>query len=422
MFRRQEAAPLMEAAYEEMAEASWQAAIQVNVPMMVRNFIVEVDPSNENAKTTSYDDFQSLCQHVTEILGPAGHTKSAGDSGLLTTADEDHEFGFASGRFTWINVCHSSAAEVSRLGALCGLHTLTVEDVTTDHQEKCELFLSLGYMYCVIESEDVDGKTVPVHVIVSDRWVLTFHDNDCCAVRDTLHRLNAEYGSLMRSSVSKDQVAPTNCPSAPVWVLYSLLDMDIDYMIPGCENLVGQAMEMDQLVFLVSSKEQADVLRRLSVSRSSIYGLKQRIFARQRLLAVLLSTSVETFVPSSVKFYLRDVCDHVIWCDNRLNFADQVLSLANNNYLACINTEAICIANNTNTIMRKFTVATLVFTSYMVVISMWGMNVMVPWRDNGVNEDLTPFFGIVLGFGCGLLLIYFTYHWWDKRREKRHHW
>jgi len=29
--------------------------------------------------------------------------------------------------------------------------------------------------------------------------------------------------------------------------------MDIDYMIPGCENLVGQAMEMDQLVFLVSS-------------------------------------------------------------------------------------------------------------------------------------------------------------------------
>ena len=43
---------------------------------------------------------------------------------------------------------------------------------------------------------------------------------------------------------------------------------------------------------------------------------------------------------------------------NRLNFADQVLSLANSNYLACINLDVTRIANNTNTIMRKLTVAT----------------------------------------------------------------
>eukprot|EP00669_Euglena_mutabilis_P008245 TRINITY_DN3342_c0_g1_i1.p1 TRINITY_DN3342_c0_g1~~TRINITY_DN3342_c0_g1_i1.p1 ORF type:complete len:226 (-),score=44.05 TRINITY_DN3342_c0_g1_i1:268-849(-) len=193
-------------------------------------------------------------------------------------------------------------------------------------------------------------------------------------------------------------------------------------MIPGCENLVGQAMEMDELVFLVSSQEQADVLRRLSVSRSSIYGLKQRVFARQRILAVLLSTSVETFVPSSMKFYLRDVCDHVIWCDNRLNFADQVLSLASSNYLTAIDNETTRIANNNNTLMRKFTVAELLFFNYLNIVGMWGMNVKVPWGDDGVDENYGPFYGLVLGPGIFFLLIYFMYDWWDKRREKRHYW
>lgn len=59
--------------------------------------------------------------------------------------------------------------------------------------------------------------------------------------------------------------------SQPFQQLYSLSHGLFSMIFPSHSCVLGPWLR----------QEQADVLRRLSVSRSSIYGLKQRVFARR---------------------------------------------------------------------------------------------------------------------------------------------
>jgi len=415
-----------------------RVTVDPSAPMAMRSFIATVDPATALTTVTEFDDFSSLSKALPEALASDGSPAArgplrardtfrglesalrAGDQkGLAVTPVTEFDVSSSSAPaprlFTWINVFNCAASEVSRLGSLCGLHPLTVEDIGADHHEKCELFLSLRYVHCVIEAEEANERVVPVHVILSDRWVLTLHEDDCSAVGETRRRLDDECHAARRA-LAKGQLS--NGPRSPSWVLYSLLDAVVESMVPECEKLVAQAMEIDRRVFETPG-ESEDVLRRLSARRARVYALKQRVFARQRLLAGVLSPSVEFFVPVGVKVYLRDLCDHVTWCDTRLNFADQVLSLANSNSLACMGIEAGRIAFNTNSLMRKLTAAVFIFTPWMVMVSLFGTDINVPFQ---TDPSTTPFWGLNLGFGIPSFIVYFIYHVWDERLKKQHRW
>jgi len=370
------------------------------------NFVAEVDPSTCSINAVQFDTTENIETRLREVI-------SKKDEG-------------AADRFWWINGCRCPANAIAHFGSLCGLHHLTLEDIASESNEKSEIFSSQRYMYSVIHSEDLDGVEVPIHVILSKRWILTLHDSDCSAVHDALHRLTEECNVAARRTSSKapasalSQQAPgPTCPNTPAWVLYSLLDVDTDIMIPCCERLVSQALELDQLVFLVTIRDEEDVLRRISWALSGIHTMKERVFARQRLLATLLSASATPFITPALKFYIRDACDHAVMCENRLSFADQVLSMANSNFLACISIEAAYIANNTNSIMRKLTAMGVIFSPYMMIVSFFGMNCLVPFK---YDDSTAPFWGIVIFCGVMSFVLYISYHIYDERKKKQHFW
>eukprot|EP00667_Euglena_gracilis_P014196 EG_transcript_14682 len=261
--------------------------------------------------------------------------------------------------FTWVSFQTTSPEYIARLGRECRLHSLTIDDITNDAYEKTEPFQRRGYTYCMIDSEDMYGNNAHIHICLFRGWVLTIHNRPSTAIQQTLDRLEDEFSFQSRSDVDLQSGLHTLAHTS--WIPYTLADLDVDWMMETAEMLVQEAQETDQLMLRTSSKEQPDVLRRISLARSRIYTQRQRNFSKQRLLMVLASSGSESFVAPQMKLYLRDVDDHIQCCSQRLNFAQDVLSQASNNYVACISIEEAQLANRMNILLGRLTLLTVVF-------------------------------------------------------------
>ena len=167
----------------------------------------------------------------------------------------------------------------------------------------------------MVDTEDIRGNNARIQVVIFRDFVLTLHDQPSAAVHMTLTRLEEDFWTEPEKNPTtplfSHPIQPGSPPTeaayrmvAPAWILHSLLDVDVDWMMPGSEYLVQEAEEVDQLVFIASSNEQSDVLRRISLARSRIHSLKQRIFSKQRLLMVLGSATTGQFIPPQVKVWL----------------------------------------------------------------------------------------------------------------------
>eukprot|EP00667_Euglena_gracilis_P011883 EG_transcript_12169 len=317
--------------------------------------------------------------------------------------------------FTWVNLRTTDAQQISQLGELCGLHSLTIEDIITDSYEKCELYHRRGYLYCMVDSQDIRGNSAFIHVLLFHDWVFTIHDRESAAIFFAVGRLQEEVGGASGNpSFTSPLAAAPRYTGSPAWVLYNLLDVDVDWLLPVVEQQVQEAREVDELVFVTASEEQPAVLRRISHARSRIHGLKQRTFAKQRLLMVVSSASTELFIPVQVKLYLRDICDHIMWCAQQLNSADEILVQANNNYLACVSIEAARLSNRTNSLMKHLAFLATIFVPFTLVAGLMGMNVRIPFQE---VPHTGPFWGIVAFFGLFCVGCYATFYHVDRRKR-----
>eukprot|EP00667_Euglena_gracilis_P007605 EG_transcript_7682 len=353
------------------------------------------EPPTTSAKTSCVSSSEILrtinrLDAFPPLPSPSSH--SAGTAGALEMEAMLREPGMDAPTkgFAWVSLQTSNPEYIARLGRECRLHSLTVEDITNDVFEKAEPFHRRGYTYCMIASEDIYGNEVHIHVCLFRGWVLTIHNRPSTAIQQALDRLEDEFSSDSRADI--DQQSGLHTLAHTSWIPYTLVDLDVDWMMETAELLVQEAQETEQLMLRTSSKEQPDVLRRITVARSRIYTQRQRNFSKQRLLMVLSSCANESFIAPQMKLYLRDVYDHIQCCSQRLNFAQEVLSQANSNYVALISIEEAHLANRMNILLGRLTLITVVFIPFNVSAGLFGMNVQVPMRD---IPGLGPWCGIV---------------------------
>uniref|UniRef100_A0A7S1JBE5 Magnesium transporter n=2 Tax=Eutreptiella gymnastica TaxID=73025 RepID=A0A7S1JBE5_9EUGL len=388
-------------------------------------FAVEVRPHARQIKALQLPDFNALKAYLLMMTSAAPAANGAGGSpcgpGNGVSPDEG---------FTWVDMQCTSPDQITQLGKACNLHSLTIEDIIDDAYEKTETFSRRGYLYCMVDSEDIRGNTARIHILLFKHWAFTIHDCPAAAINQTLARLDEDFlqqpeaPEYPQSPLTSPMLSLSSmCPSplqrgptvthkedisqrpvaVPAYVLHSILDVDVDMMTDSSDVLITEAEQVDQLVFIASSKEQSDVLRRISLARSRIHNLQQRSFSKQRLLMRLVSTLAGHFIPAQIKLYMRDVIDHIAWCSQRLDSGNEILAQANSNYLACISIEAAELSNRTNAMMQKLSLLATVVVPFTLVASLLGMNVRVPGQD---VDSTVPFWSIVGTFG-GICMVAF---------------
>jgi Mg2+ and Co2+ transporter CorA len=181
------------------------------------------------------------------------------------------------------------------------------------------------------------------------------------------------------------------------WILYAWLDNLVDMYIPVVDSFVLDVDSIDEMVFALQKSEQDDLLRRIGVSKRNIVTLSRLLLPKRKLTTYLISHT-GTFISDHVRFYLRDVMDHLEICLEKLEVARENLAQAHNNYMTKVQIDIFEASGRTDDLMNRITLMAAFWGPVNLIAGMWGMNVKVPGQ---IYNNLYPFFGLF----CSMTII-----------------
>lgn len=197
---------------------------------------------------------------------------------------QQHKYGNA-GCF-WIDVTDPTPGEMNSLARVFGIHPLTVEDIMTD--EECrDKFESFGnYHFIVYRTADYGDEakstyefnrgsggipTASFSIVLKQSCVLTFH-----RTRGLEHLGNVveRLSGLSTQFVDEEQLGKTGESQPSVitaaYIAYALVDDITDALTPEMRSTELEVDTVDELVLILSTKEQSDMLKRIGAARSKI--------------------------------------------------------------------------------------------------------------------------------------------------------
>ncbi|KAL7627106.1 hypothetical protein AAE478_003882 [Parahypoxylon ruwenzoriense] len=288
----------------------------------------------------------------------------------------------------WLNVNRPTEEEVRALCRAFGVHPLTIEDITTEEaREKIEIFPSYYFAsfrsFNVVQDEDgPDYEPYNIYVVVFREGTLSFSfqpNTHAAQVRKRISSLK-EYVSL-----SSD------------WICYALIDNIVDSFAPAIHRIELLTESIEDSVFSARPDDLNLFLRKLGGVRKNTLGLMRVLGGKADILRGFTKRCNENYKVTprmDIGMYLGDIQDHVVTMMTNLTHFEKILSRAHSNYLAQLTIDGISQGTKTNKGLSKITFLASFIVPLNVITGLFGMNVMVPWRD---VLNLNAFF-IILGF------------------------
>eukprot|EP00298_Acanthocystis_sp_HF-20_P014144 c20654_g1_i3.p1 GENE.c20654_g1_i3~~c20654_g1_i3.p1 ORF type:complete len:403 (+),score=149.07 c20654_g1_i3:246-1454(+) len=304
----------------------------------------------------------------------------------------------------WAHICVPSANDSIDITQAFKMHPLTVEDIcgADASREKLEVFRT--YLYFSIDCIDPSSDTpTRVHIVIFENCVLSFSRIYLQPIQNALDRVSTEISS--RSKRGEEWTSLL----AGDWILYFLIDGIIDDFIPEIKALHSEAETIDDLVYLMSPTERADLLRRIGTTLQRLRKLQPTFIVKEDILKKLcisqnVSTyeSLDKFVTADPKRYLMDVLDHIVEARHSLHFIEHLLETSAQNYLAQVSVEMTEASNRMAYQMARLSIVATFMLPLNLIAGLFGMNCNIPGRD---EDNLNTFFIIIGSMGLYMLFM-----------------
>ncbi|GGP05081.1 magnesium and cobalt transport protein CorA [Nonomuraea glycinis] len=282
--------------------------------------------------------------------------------------------------FLWIGLHEPTQEEFDLITGEVSLHPLAVEDAIHAHQRpKLErygdtLFIVLKPLLYMEETSDIEVGEI--NLFLGRDFVISVRHGQANPLGGVRRRIESDAGLLA---------------AGPAGVLYAICDEVVDTYSRVSHEIEGDLIALEHRVF---SGEHTDVT-------ADIYSLKREVLefrtAQDPLIPVLeeiVRGRVELCTANREQF--RDVLDHLLRVDARIDEYNELLTSVLNAHLALVGREQSAAAMQQNADMRK--------------ISSWAALVAVPTMIAGIygmNFDYMPELHWLLGypFSLGVMVV-----------------
>jgi len=289
-------------------------------------------------------------------------------------------------RMAWLGFYRPEPRELGELAALFDLPELAVEDAITAHQRpKFErygstLFVVLKAARYRDEAEEVEFGEV--HLFLGPNFAITVRHSESPDLSRVRRRLESDPELLAKGTEA---------------VLYAILDAVVDGYSPVVAGLANDIDEIETEVF----RGDPGVSRR-------IYELSQEVLDFQRaaqplsgILAAIMAGFDKYGVDEDLRSYLRDVADHVVQVNERVEgFRLQLRDI--------LTVNATLVAQRQNEEIRELTETSIAQGEEVKKISAWAAILFAPTLVGtvyGMNFDRMPELHWRYGYLMALLLM-----------------
>lgn len=255
---------------------------------------------------------------------------------------------------TWIHVqgLHEPVV-LQQLGAIFGLHPLTLEDIVST-QQRPKLDDYQDYLYVVLRALDYDNtigqvQGEQVSLVLGSRFVLSLQETEAPLFRPVQERLRKGTGRLRASGAD--------------YLAYALLDAVVDAYFEVLES-VSQRIEAleDQLVESPGSfvLQSAHALRReMILLRKAVWPLREVISGLER--------GESRLIRPETRIFLRDIHDHTVQVIETVESFRDMLSGLQDLYLSTV-------SHRMNEVMKVLTILATIFVPLTFLAGVYGMN------------------------------------------------
>ena len=265
------------------------------------------------------------------------------------------------------------------------MHPLAIEDASHKHQrpkiDQYENFYFVVFYAIYFDEQKQDLDISEIDMFFSDNYLITVHDGKVKEFEEVEQRWKRNVKQLE-------------------WgigvLLYSLLDTIVDNYFPVLDELVDEAEELEDNLFVGSIQQRAFTQRLLQLKKRFL--ALRRIASPQRDVLNMLTNRDDPILDDHVLVYFRDIYDHIS------RFGDTV-DLYRDQLTTIMDANLSIVSNDLNKVVRTLTGASIILMVDALLASIWGMNfVNIP--------ELHLYYGYYLALGFMLLvsiLLYFFF-------------
>ena len=261
----------------------------------------------------------------------------------------------------WVDIDKPEDEDYAILDDVFGFHPLAIEDsINRAQRPKIESYNHVGdacqqgYFYMVIHGVDPAAakkrlETQELDMFVSERYLLTIHDEPIPHLTNLLNRARADAHVVLDAGIDI--------------LLYRLLDRLVDAYQPILDEMQD---ELDELEEEAVSEPTPGLLPRIAIKKRELLNLR-RIIGPQREVLAQLTRGEVPFIRETTRIYLRDVLDHLVRAVETIELYRDLVTGARDIYMSSI-------SNNLNQIMKTLTIITVIALPMTVITSFFGMN------------------------------------------------
>ncbi|MDG2304124.1 MAG: magnesium and cobalt transport protein CorA [Candidatus Binatia bacterium] len=255
--------------------------------------------------------------------------------------------------FVWVSVDQPDHESLESLQRNLHLHELEVEDMESAHQrpklEEYDHSLLLVLRTGGWNASAAEVELGETHIAVGPQHVLTVHHGSSPA------------GSTFRA---RCQHVPSHPERGPMYALHVVFDTVVDEWVPVIDALEELVEALEER--LLADEVDQELIREVYAARASVASARRAVAPLIEITNRLTLARGE-LVPATLRPYFRDVHDHVLRLNDRL---DDLRELTG----AAVQTHVALVSLRQNDITKKLASWAAIIAVPTMVAGIYGMN------------------------------------------------
>lgn len=252
----------------------------------------------------------------------------------------------------WIDLKNADAETIPLMKDTFHFHPLAIEDTLNERQRpKVEEYDD--YLFGILNGIEFSSGELhfrEIDVFVGKNYIITIHDTDEPLIDQAVHRV--------------DKHGPYKVPMTSGYLLYLLVDAMVDSYFPIIDKIGDHIEDLSEKILDRPKQSYLAGLFRLKRALGEMW----RVVGQQRdMFALLTRESAPLVNQESLRYYLRDVYDHLLRVADAINTFRENLSNVIDLYLSAV-------SNRLNIVVKRLTVYTILFGALAVITGFYGMN------------------------------------------------
>jgi magnesium transporter len=256
------------------------------------------------------------------------------------------------GYVNWVNLDGLQDREIIRkIGEHFNLHSLLLEDITSDHQPKAEefdayLFFTLKMLHR-IEENVINYEQISF--VLGKDFLLSFQEIEGDRFGPFRERIRLDQGRARKKGAD--------------YLLYRLADIIVDNYYEVLDNIGEQIEAIEDAVYHNPSQNE---FQRIQQLKKELIYLRKALYPLRDALSKLLKDESGFIETSNTRFF-SDIYDHVVHLIDSLDTYKDLTSSLMDIHINTLNTRM-------NEIIKVLTIFSTIFMPLTFVVGVYGMN------------------------------------------------